>query len=490
MRLVSYTRTTTCFPGTEISPNSITEQNNRIKAYANSHGWHVAEKYSDRKKDPNENSDFLRLLQDGIARKFDAVIVESVFRAGKDLWSAKEVLLQTFHYAGIWFVVVEDDFSSSGKSNEEADAYFRGKYTLLRTETIRYRVNQRNRNGILSWSDVKYGYKMTKDYRLVVDPETAPVVKRMFELCASGMTPKEIADLFCAERIPIPLASRGMNVKIEDPYKWTRLAVRRLLDKPVYIGHWSKVVQGEVVEFDNEPIVDDDTYQKVQDYLKSIATHAKLPRPKHKYNMLVCDRTYGFCIHLRKSRSGETYFTFASTPVGYSGRRHLPEAELEERIRCALNSGKERAERIAAKLSERGKMEKEAIIAELKSAFKKDAAELAEAQREKMEQYKNLQKGLLTKRNYEMAEERFDNLVSEKEKSFQEYSARCERLEIAFSEENPWVVLFLTWNPDAELDYESLHRYINQVVLDNMEIVEIRLAEENWLCELPEEWRV
>ena len=196
MRLVSYTRTTTCYPGKLSSDASITEQNERIGEYARLHGWRISEKYSDRKKDQMENSAFEKLLADGMQRKFDAVIVPSVYRAGKDLWGAKEVLLQTFHYAGIGFVIVEDDFISIGKPNHEAEKYFDEKYSQFRQETIRYRVNQRNRNGILSWNDVKYGYKLTDDYKLVIDPETAPVVKRMFELCASGMHPARIAEIF------------------------------------------------------------------------------------------------------------------------------------------------------------------------------------------------------------------------------------------------------------------------------------------------------
>ena len=121
MRLVSYTRTTSCYPGADIPSDVITAQNERIKNYAVKHGWKIENRYSDRKKSKEENTAFEQLLNDGIQRKFDAVIVDSIFRAGKDLWSAREVLLQTLHYAGIGFVVVEDDYISIGKSNAEAD---------------------------------------------------------------------------------------------------------------------------------------------------------------------------------------------------------------------------------------------------------------------------------------------------------------------------------------------------------------------------------
>lgn len=126
MRIVSYTRTTCCFPSKEAP--SITEQNEHIGKYAAIHNFKIADKYNDRKKDVTANEGFQRLLQDGIMRKFDAVIVDSVFLAGKDLWNAKETLLETFHYAGIGFIVVEDDFISIGKSSIEAERYFETKY--------------------------------------------------------------------------------------------------------------------------------------------------------------------------------------------------------------------------------------------------------------------------------------------------------------------------------------------------------------------------
>lgn len=489
MRIVSYTRTTSCFPGAKIPANVITAQNERIKGYVEKHGWKIAGKYSDRKKDQNENASFERLLQDGIRRKFDAVIVDSIFQTGKDLWSAREVLLQTFHFAGIWFIVVEDDFISVGKSNEEAEAYFNQKYSVLRRENIRHRVNQRNRNGILSWNDVKYGYRLTEDYQLVIDEDTAPVVKRMFELCAGGMTPKQIAELFTEEEIPVPLVSRGMNVKIDHPYQWDRLKVRRLLDKTVYIGYWSKVVQGDVIEFTNEPIVKEDVFQKVQDYLASIATHAKPPRPKHKYTGLVCDKDFGFCLRLRKTRLGVLYFAFATIPQNYEGNTQLLLSDLEMELRSALNREKEKAERIAVRIREEGTEKKKAIFSQMQNAFKNRAQVLAERQQSRMETYKRYGSGAISELDMQREEVQYQNTVSSLESAFQSYFIRKERIEIAISKDNPWLQLFLTWESSLPFDREILQKYISCVQLDHMQIATIEFVHAEWYMELPDDWR-
>lgn len=489
MRVVSYTRSTSCYPGAVISANAITEQNERIKIYAEGHGWRITRKYSDRKKDQTENSAFQQLLKDGLERQFDAVIVDSVFRAGKDLWNAREVLLQTFHFAGIWFIVVEDDFISVGKSNGEAEAYFDKMYGILRRENIRYRVNQRNRNGILSWNDVKYGYRLTEDYQLVVDGDTAPVVKRMFEMCASGMTPKEIAEVFTEEKIPIPLVSRGMNVKIDNPYQWDRLKIRRLLDKTVYIGYWTKVVQGEIVKFTNEPIVGEDVFQKVQEYLESIAPHAKPAGKKHPYSGLVCDKELGYCISLRKTKNGILYFAFASTPKEYDGKRQLPLSELEGELREALNHEKECARRIAARIKAEGESVKAEIKEQMRDEFQKRTFMLAEAQRERMEQYRRFGSGEISEDEMVQAEKMYQGTVGHLENAFQDYFSKTERIDIAMSEENPWLKLFLTWDKDLPFDREILRKYVSRITLSRMQIDAIEFPMKEWYMELPEDWR-
>lgn len=46
-----------------------------------------------------------------MTQKFDAVAVDSIFRFGKTLPFAIEVLQKTFYPVGIQFAVVEDDFA-------------------------------------------------------------------------------------------------------------------------------------------------------------------------------------------------------------------------------------------------------------------------------------------------------------------------------------------------------------------------------------------
>ena len=86
MRCVSYTRTTSC-KNTKIIPSDIIQQQNEhIQNYIQSHGWKLVAKYSDRKKDANENTAFEEMTADGINRKFDMIVVENIFPVRKMYW--------------------------------------------------------------------------------------------------------------------------------------------------------------------------------------------------------------------------------------------------------------------------------------------------------------------------------------------------------------------------------------------------------------------
>lgn len=74
MKWVSYTRSISSRIGEENPSNTIAEQNERIARYLKKCGCSVSEKYSDRKRTAEATEGFDKLVQDGMARKFDELI--------------------------------------------------------------------------------------------------------------------------------------------------------------------------------------------------------------------------------------------------------------------------------------------------------------------------------------------------------------------------------------------------------------------------------
>ena len=92
MKWVSYTRSISSRIGEENPSNTIAEQNERIARYLKKRGCSVSEKYSDRKRTAEATEGFDKLVQDGMARKFDAVVVDSM--RGSNLDSARSIKMK------------------------------------------------------------------------------------------------------------------------------------------------------------------------------------------------------------------------------------------------------------------------------------------------------------------------------------------------------------------------------------------------------------
>lgn len=75
----------------------------------------------------------------------------------------------------------------------------------------------------------------------VIDEETAPVVKRIFEMYASGKSPRKIAETLNLEGVPSPATYAyekfGQKAKPDAVGLWSAITIREMLDKIIYIGH-------------------------------------------------------------------------------------------------------------------------------------------------------------------------------------------------------------------------------------------------------------
>ena len=483
MRAVSYTRSTSCYPGTDDIPATvIKEQNEHIRDYIKRNHWKLRETYSDRKQDKSANAAFEEMLRDGMQRKFDVVVVDSIFRAGKDLWNAKEVLLQTFYYAGIGFAVVEDDFNSQEKTKEQVEAYFAEKYREFRKENIQHQVKERTRNGKLCWSDEVYGYKCSEDQlSLLIDEAAAPVVKRIFMSYIDGESPAMIAKSLREEYIMTPKAVKGTKAIIKDPYHWSTLTITRILGKTVYAGYWTKTVHGVTHEHKCQPIIEPELFHRAQEILKAqqLSSERKKPSQRHRYAGLVCDSKDGFNLHARTVKNGEPRFSFERKREGCEAGKYILFSEVDKAVRERMNREKQKAERINKKMNEDGHLWKKCLLDGLNDDIRRHAMLIVEQERKRMEE----------SRDEAGSYGNSSQVITTAEPVFQNYPVKVKKIEIAYSENNPWLRLMLSWNEELPLTKEVLNQYISRIVIDQLTTISVIPKEQEWLEELPLEWR-
>ena len=94
MKCVSYTRT---LPWkNHQSKLTIAEQNQRIAAYLAEHKeLDLQKKYSDRKNDEKARAAFDQMTNDGVERKFDCIIVASMYYCGPDFPAVRQAIKET-----------------------------------------------------------------------------------------------------------------------------------------------------------------------------------------------------------------------------------------------------------------------------------------------------------------------------------------------------------------------------------------------------------
>lgn len=176
-----------------------------------------------------------------------------------------------------------------------------------------------------------YGYIVNpKNKRqLLIDSETAPTVKRIFELSLQGHSIHQISRTLCEDGILIPRAYRAMkNGTLETstgfkfPTDWVAKNVKMILENQVYLGHMvshktqtksfknKKLVSIPkedwiIVRNTHEAIIDEETFTLVQKFISI----KKRPNKTKKPNMFVglvkcptCGRNMALSGTLEKGR--------------------------------------------------------------------------------------------------------------------------------------------------------------------------------------------
>ena len=162
---------------------------------------------------------------------------------------------------------------------------FNDMYAKDISKKIKSVKRDKQRKGQFIGGKPMYGYKMhpTEKNKIVIDEKAAPVVQRIFSLALSGMSCRKIATTLNEEGVPTPATYANLSVARPGPYSglWSSERIADMLKNETYIGN---MVQGRmvkisykskkclrqspenwvVVEGTHEPIIDPETFQKVQ----------------------------------------------------------------------------------------------------------------------------------------------------------------------------------------------------------------------------------
>lgn len=236
---------------------------------------------------------FQRLMEDIRAGKIDCVVVKDLSRFGRNYLETGNYLERVFPFLDVRFVAVSDNFDTLTAERASSGYIIPLKnivnelYSKDISRKIRPALAARQQRGEFIGTWAPYGYRKCGEdpHRIEPDPETAPVVKEIFQLRLSGMSVAQIARRL-NER-GIPTSTRYHYLKGDTKSEryansvWQGTVVKLILENEVYLGH---MIQGRkradfyngqkqrylpkeqwtVVRDTHPPIIDEETFQAVQ----------------------------------------------------------------------------------------------------------------------------------------------------------------------------------------------------------------------------------
>ena len=282
---------------TDKESNSITTQKQILARYCSDHGYRIGEYYCDDGYTGTnfDRPDFKRMLSDIEAGRINMVITKDLSRLGRNHILTGQYTDIIFARYGVRYIAISDDVDTFYGENDIAPFknILNEMYARDISKKQKASASNRQKNGLFCGNTPPYGYLKDPEqlHHLIIDEKVAWVVRHMFDLALQGFGARAIATQLQREQIPRPCirySESGIpNVKpAKDIYAWPQPTVTKMLKDRVYTGaivgnkrptvsfQLKKRVRSKeedlvIVEGMHEPIIDIDTFEKVQKILKT-----------------------------------------------------------------------------------------------------------------------------------------------------------------------------------------------------------------------------
>lgn len=238
--------------GDRLESDSIVNQQRMLEDYCGRHPeLHVVDHYSDDGyTGTNFNRPaFKRLLEDIEAGRVSCVIVKDLSRFGRDYIDMGYYLERYFPAHGVRFIAINDGVDSERGPYDmmlPLKNVFNAQYAKDISEKVRSAFEVKQRRGEFVGAFTSYGYLKDPKKRnhLVIDPVAGAVVRRVFEMAASGMGQVRIAQTLNEEMVPCPSEYKRLmgekytnGKKLDSTHYWTYATVHRMLRNEMYLGN-------------------------------------------------------------------------------------------------------------------------------------------------------------------------------------------------------------------------------------------------------------
>ena len=370
------------------------------------------------------------------------------------------------------------------------------QYCYQTSKKIRQVFDMKRRNGEFIGSYAPYGYiKDPQDkHALLVDPEAAEIVKRIFSMFLSGKNKRGITLYLNDHGVPCPTVyKQSQGLKYNAPNAqgnpmWSTITIDTILKNRVYVGdmvqgrqrvksykiHIQERVPEEewfIVENTHEAIIDRETFDKVQGLLKRDTRTAPKQKQLYLFSGFLKCADCGRAMSRIASKGTYVYYqcgTYKSLSKTACTMHSIKNTRLEVGVLFAI----QQQVHLAVTYSELVSRINAAPLKKSKSCRLEDMIaikekELSKIMRYKQALYQDWKDGEITHTDYRHMSEDYEQQAESINAVLRTLRAERDQLENGMDAESPFLTAFLKYQ-----NIEKLTRDILIELVDHIKVYE------------------
>ena len=484
---------------------SISHQREIIEGFCKKKGWRVEDVYTDDgySGTTSNRPDLQRLLKDIEDKRINVVVTKDYSRLGRDNLFTENLREIWFPKHNCRYVAINDNIDTM---YEDEYAPFKAVINSQYSKDISKKVHSSYMNqaekGRYTGVVPPFGYlKDPEDtYHLVIDEETAPFVKQIFDWALDGHGTAYIKRRLEANKVPCPTwwnRKRGFRNhftkwEIQDPengkYVWDDSVIGDMLINPVYYGavasqkknykfkvgviNEKKPEEWIVVENTHEPIVDQDSFDIIQQKIES----RKCSRGDGTYSLFAGLIKCGECgkaLTIRKTNAKCPQDIYACVTYNRHGKNHCTQHRVEfdalynivfDEIKSLAKQTVD-AEEVARSLADAYEQEREEQKELLERNIAKAKSRIETLDRMTSKLYEDLLSGKISESIFGSMIEKTKSETEDLEKQIAADEKRLSTNDSESGNARKWIDLIKDYADITELDADTLNRLVKQIVV-------------------------
>lgn len=442
---------------------------------------------------------FNEIMELGEEGKIGTLIVKDHSRLGRNRLVVGALMEEEFDRMGIRYIAVMDNIDTkNGLSDLVAmQDLFNEWHAKNTSDKVRRVFKSKGESGKPLTSNPPYGYMKDPDdkYKWIIDEPVAKIVKRIFQMCVSGMGPSQIAKKLTAEKVLTPTEywnsiGRKSSKLPSVPNHWCPAMIANILKRQEYCGdivnfrstnksfkNKKRVNRPEsdwvIFENAHPAIIDRDTFALVQKIRESRHRQTRTGKVSIFSGLVFCEDCGQKMYYQsgKKERRDPPHFICSSYSKNpdtctshYIGERTLTSLVLESMRRVFLN--------IQAFEKEFVRKQLESYDADKKKELTSKRRELEKAKKRIAEIDKLIQRIYEDNVKGKLSDERFETLSNTYEAEQKELKEKLPEMESYLEDETDKTVNLKKFvqkvkriTEPTELTGELVHEFIDKIVV-------------------------